>query len=104
MSLLLVLALTALASPGAVVIKPVANMYSAPTEDADVVSQAICGVSVIVDEEKGEWVKVRTPDDYPGWMPTASLRRYSPVSTITPHPEASCRWRASSRTSTAKIP
>jgi len=78
MSLLLVLALTALSSPGAVVIKPVANMYSAPTEDADVVSQAICGVSVVVDEEKGEWVKVRTPDDYPGWMPLASLRRYKP--------------------------
>ena len=78
MNLLLVLALTALSSPGAVVIRPVANMYSAPTEDADVVSQAICGVSVVVDEEKGEWVKVRTPDDYPGWMPLASLRRYKP--------------------------
>ena len=78
MNLLLVLALTALSSPGAVVIRPVANMYSAPTEDADVVSQAICGVSVVVDEEKGEWVKVRTPDDYPGWMPLASLRRYRP--------------------------
>jgi hypothetical protein len=76
MSLLLALLLTAFPSPGAVVIKPVANMYSAPTEDADVVSQAICGVSVVLDEEKGEWVKVRTPDDYPGWMPLASLRRY----------------------------
>jgi hypothetical protein len=52
-------------------------MYSAATEDADVVSQAICGASVALLEEKGEWVKVRTPDDYPGWMPLASLRRYS---------------------------
>ena len=78
MSILLVFALAALTSPGAVVIKPVANMYSAPTEDADVVSQAICGVSVIMDEEKGEWVKVRTPDDYPGWMPLSALRRYKP--------------------------
>jgi len=78
MSLLLVLLLTAFPSPGAVVVKPVANMYSAPTEDADVVSQAICGVSVVVEEEKGEWVKVRTPDNYPGWMPLAFLRRYKP--------------------------
>jgi len=78
MSLLLVLALTALSSPGAVVVKPVANMYSASTVDADVVSQAICGATVVVDQEKGDWVKVRTPDDYPGWMPTASLRRYQP--------------------------
>jgi hypothetical protein len=52
-------------------------MYSAATEDADVVSQAICGASVVLVEEKGEWVKVRTPDDYTGWMPLTSLRRYS---------------------------
>jgi len=76
MSLFLALLLTAFPSPGAVVVKPVANMYSAPTEDADVVSQAICGVSVVVDEEKGDWVKVRTRDEYPGWMPLSSLRRY----------------------------
>ena len=77
MSLFLVLLLTAFPSPGAVVVKPVANMYSAATEDADVVSQAICGASVVLVEEKGEWVKVRTPDDYTGWMPLTSLRRYS---------------------------
>jgi len=77
MSLLLAIALTAWSSPGAVVMKPVANMYSAATEDADVVSQAICGASVALVEEKGEWVKVRTQDDYTGWMPLASLRRYS---------------------------
>jgi cell wall-associated NlpC family hydrolase len=76
MVLLLALALTALPSPGAVVVKPVANMYSAATEGADVVSQAICGASVVLIEEKGEWVKVRTPDDYAGWMPLASLRPY----------------------------
>jgi cell wall-associated NlpC family hydrolase len=78
MSWLLVLALMAPASPSAVVVKPVANTYSAATEEADVVSQAICGTSVVLVEEKGEWVKVRTPDDYPGWMPLASLRRYGP--------------------------
>jgi len=76
MTLLLALVLTALSSPWAVVVRPVANMYSAPTEDADVVSQAISGVSVVLVEDKGEWVRVRTPDDYPGWMPLASLRRY----------------------------
>jgi len=78
MNILLAFALTALTLPGAVVIQPVANMYSAPTEDADVVSQAICGVSVMVEEEKDGWVKVRTPDDYPGWMPLRALRRYKP--------------------------
>ena len=77
MDFLLALALMIPPSPGAVVVKPVANMYSAPTEDADVVSQAICGASVALVEERDEWVKVRTPDDYTGWMPLASLRRDS---------------------------
>ena len=78
MSLLLAFALMIPASPGAVVVEPVANIYSAPSQDADVVSQAICGTSVVVTEEKGDWVKVRTPDDYPGWMQLSALRRYGP--------------------------
>lgn len=75
MNWLLVLALLAPAPPGAVVVKPVANMYSGASEDSDVVSQAIFGVSVGLVEERGDWAKVRTPDDYTGWMPLASLRR-----------------------------
>jgi len=78
MNFLLALALMTPASAGAVVVSPVANMYSAPSEDADVVSQALCGANVALMEEKGEWTKVRTPDDYTGWMPLASLRRYGP--------------------------
>jgi len=59
----------------AVVILPVANMYSKATQDADVVSQAIFGTDVAIVEEQAAWVKVRTPDSYLGWMPIASLRR-----------------------------
>jgi len=78
MSLLLAFALMIPPPPGAVVIEPVANMYSAPSQDADVVSQAICGSSVVLTEERGDWVKVRTPDDYTGWMLVSALRRYGP--------------------------
>ena len=78
MNLLLALALMAPGLPGAVVVEPVASMYSAASEDSGVVSQAICGVSVVLEEERGRWIKVRTPDDYSGWMPVVSLRRYSP--------------------------
>ena len=74
MSFLLAMAMLA-AAPGAVVLKPVANMYSAATQEADVVSQAIYGGNVVCLEEKGDWVKVRTPDQYTGWMPAAWLRR-----------------------------
>jgi len=68
-------ALAVLAPPEAAVLKPVANMYSAPTEDTDVVSQAIYGTNVGWLEEKDGFVKVRTPDDYTGWMPAPWLRR-----------------------------
>jgi SH3-like domain-containing protein len=80
MNIVLALLLIAPPPPGAVVVQPVANMYSGPSADTDVVSQAICGTSVVLLEEKGDWVRVRTPDDYPGWMRLAALRRYAPGS------------------------
>ncbi|MGE5111331.1 MAG: NlpC/P60 family protein [Acidobacteriaceae bacterium] len=48
---------------------PVADMHSAPTEDSDVVSQAILSSEVTALEISGEWAKVRTNDQYTGWMP-----------------------------------
>jgi gamma-D-glutamyl-L-lysine dipeptidyl-peptidase len=60
--------------PNMVVLKPVANMYSQPSEDARVVSQAIYATNVKAIEEHDAWTRVRTPDDYTGWIPTADLR------------------------------
>lgn len=57
-----------------VVLKPVANLYSAPTEEADVVTQAIYGSHMALVERKEGWARVTTPDDYAGWMPVASLK------------------------------
>jgi cell wall-associated NlpC family hydrolase len=71
---LLVAALFAAALPNAVVLLPVANMYSKPTLDADVVSQAIYAANVSIVEQKDDWAHVRTADDYTGWMPLSSLR------------------------------
>jgi gamma-D-glutamyl-L-lysine dipeptidyl-peptidase len=59
----------------AVVTVPVANMYSTPSQDVDVVSQAILGSTVEVLEEKSSWDKVRTIDQYTGWMPLQDMRR-----------------------------
>ncbi len=79
MALLLVFLLASMipvnaaAEPGAVVILPVASLYSQPTREADVVSQAILGTNVVILEEKDGWARVRTPDDYSGWMPLVSL-------------------------------
>jgi hypothetical protein len=71
----LLVVLATAAPQNAVVVLPVANMYSKPSADADVVSQAICGTNVGLIEEQGDWVKARTPDNYQGWMTLASLRR-----------------------------
>jgi len=67
-------ALFAAALPNAVVLRPVANMYSRPTEDADVVSQAIYGSNVLLMEQREGWAQIRTPDDYTGWTPLSALR------------------------------
>ena len=57
----------------AVVDRPVADMYSGPSADRDVVSQAIYGTKVGVMDKMGEWARIRTPDDYDGWVPAASI-------------------------------
>ncbi len=71
--MLLALALSAALATHAVVLKPVANMYSKPDPMADVVSQAIYGTNVTILEQREGWAKVETPDDYSGWMAVASL-------------------------------
>src|SRR5947209_6761282 len=62
------------ATPNAIVLQPVANMYSKATDDSDVVSQAIYGTNVGVIEQKDGWAHIRTPDEYTGWTPLAALR------------------------------
>ena len=67
------MALFAAALPNAVVLSPVANMYSTPSADADVVSQAIYGSNVGVVERQEGWAHIRTADDYTGWTPLSAL-------------------------------
>jgi gamma-D-glutamyl-L-lysine dipeptidyl-peptidase len=69
MLLLFMLAMTT----NGVVTRPVANMYSGPSAEKDVVSQAIYGTNIAVLEENGGWARIRTPDNYTGWMPAASF-------------------------------
>ena len=71
-------ALFAAALPNAVVLQPAANMYSRPTEDAAVVSQAIYGANVGIVEEKDGWARIQTADEYTGWIPTKSLLKSKP--------------------------
>ncbi len=63
-----------LASLFGTVTQPVVNMYSAPTAESDVVSQVIYGVRVEYLESKGEWVKIRSGDDYSGWVESSRMK------------------------------
>jgi hypothetical protein len=52
---------------------PVANLHSAPDAGSDVVTQAIYGAAVTRLAEQGDWLRVRTPDDYTGWLARGAL-------------------------------
>ena len=57
-----------------VVVVPVSNMYSAPSDQSDVVSQTIYGSNVTLLTARGEWSRIQTADRYKGWIPSRHLR------------------------------
>lgn len=93
--LLLVCAAQAQQPVRAVAHRPVVNMYSKPTVDADVVSQAIYATNVEVLETQSGWCRIRTPDQYTGWVqaillhpvdrPYAASGRVAEVSSLFAH-------------------
>jgi gamma-D-glutamyl-L-lysine dipeptidyl-peptidase len=73
--LLACLSSSAAVSHTEVVVVPVADMYSAPSDKADVVSQAIYGSNVLLLVSRGEWSRIQTPEDhYKGWTRSRYLR------------------------------
>ena len=62
-----------------VVNKPVANLYSNATTQADVVSQALLGSEVAVLEERDDFARVRTADEYTGWIVRSALGAARPL-------------------------
>ena len=58
-----------------VVLRPAANLHAAPNADAEVVSQAIYGTNLEVVENNNNWSRVRTADDYLGWVHKALVTR-----------------------------
>src|ERR1700757_109590 len=57
-----------------VIVVPVANMYSGPSDKRDVVSQAIYGSNVTVLVARGEWSRIQASDRYKGWVPSRQIR------------------------------
>jgi cell wall-associated NlpC family hydrolase len=56
-----------------VCIVDVAPVRAEPDDDAEQVTQALRGEPLTVEEEDGEWARVRTAYDYPGWIRAAHL-------------------------------
>jgi cell wall-associated NlpC family hydrolase len=77
-SVIALLAQLAIAAPAKnsvqVVVVPVANMYSGPSDKTDVVSQAIYGSNVTLLVAHGEWSRIQTSDHYKGWVPSRHVR------------------------------
>lgn len=61
-------------NPDYVVSRPVINVFAQPASDSHVTSQALYGTGVQSVEKQGEWIKIRTADDYTGWVFAADLR------------------------------
>jgi cell wall-associated NlpC family hydrolase len=57
-----------------IVVVPVANMFSKPSDQSDVVSQAIYGSNVTLLTAQGEWSRIQTADYYKGWVRSRHLR------------------------------
>lgn len=64
--------------PAWVALRPVANLYSAPREDVDVVSQVLLGARLLQVERREGWVRVQGDDAYQGWIQAEALRALDP--------------------------
>lgn len=71
------------ATPDAFISTPVVDMHSKPDDASDVSSQVIYGSGIKQVEQKGEWVNIRTGDDYTGWIHAAQLRAITNYATGT---------------------
>lgn len=59
--------------PDYLVAQPVINLYAHPSADTSVVSQALYGWGVVSLEKQGDWLRIRTADEYTGWVAAADL-------------------------------
>jgi hypothetical protein len=60
-------------NPDYIVSRPVINMYATASVDSEVVSQALYGSGVLSLEKKIGWIRIRTGDDYTGWVKAADI-------------------------------
>ena len=60
-----------------VVLTNIANLFSEPDITTELVTQAIVGTSLTIEQSTGGWHYVRLPDRYHGWIKARHVRAYS---------------------------
>ncbi len=60
-----------------VVLDNVVNLFSKPDTGVDVVTQAIVGTGLTIEESVASWHYVRLPDRYHGWVEARHVREYA---------------------------
>ena len=58
---------------------PVAALRAEPDRGAEQVSQVLFGEPLTVESEAGDWLRVRTSYDYPGWIELAAVSSGDPL-------------------------
>ncbi|MCP9765234.1 C40 family peptidase [Lacihabitans soyangensis] len=61
----------------AVVNVSVANLRSKPEESAELASQVLLGMPLLVLEKTRGWYRVQCPDDYIGWIEGSTIKQFS---------------------------
>jgi hypothetical protein len=61
------------------VVVDAAALRADPADDAEQVTQALAGEALRVEEWRGEWARVRTVYEYPGWVRRDALEGGDPV-------------------------
>jgi cell wall-associated NlpC family hydrolase len=60
-----------------VVTTNVANLYREPSEAVELVTQAILGMELLIQEGQDGWFRVQTPDQYTGWTKASKFKSYA---------------------------
>jgi len=61
-----------------VVLNNIANVYKEPDTTVELVTQAIVGTTLTIEESSEGWHYVRLPDHYRGWIEACHVRQYAP--------------------------
>jgi gamma-D-glutamyl-L-lysine dipeptidyl-peptidase len=61
-----------------VIVDGVANLYSQPSSEAELVTQAILGTNVSIEGSQEGWHHLLLPDQYRGWIQARQVRAYAP--------------------------